>query len=166
VRSTPSILTTLALLLATLGSAPAVGAQEDHGGAAMKGPLAEGSFAGSEGHKAAGTVHLVDSGANRQLHFTPDFKVERGPDVYVTLTDSTRRVTGSSLVVAKLTRFSGEQVFDLPAGADPGRYTHVVLWCKKYRVKMGEAALAIAPGKGMDGMMKEEGGAMKENAGM
>jgi hypothetical protein len=68
--------------------------------------------------------------------------------------------------VAKLTRFSGEQVFDLPAGADPGRYTHVVLWCKKYRVRMGEAALAIAPGKGMDGMMKEEGGAMKENAGM
>jgi hypothetical protein len=167
-RATAGTLASLVLLLAPLGAVPALRAQEDAAmmkDKAMQGPLAEGMFAGSEEHEAAGTVHLVGSGTGHRLHFTPDFKVERGPDVYVTLTDSTGRVTGSSLVLAKLTKFSGEQVFDLPAGAEPARYARVVLWCKKYRVKMGEAPLAMA-GKGMDGMMKEEGGAMKKDEGM
>ena len=137
------VLAILIVLLVSLASVPALRAQQDE---AMT--KDQGTFAGADGHKASGAVHLVASGTGHLLHFTPDFSVERGPDVYVTLTDSTRRVTSQSLVVGKLTRFSGEQTHDLPAGAELGRYTHVVLWCKKYDVRMGEAALARAEAMG------------------
>jgi hypothetical protein len=48
---------------------------------------------------------------------------------------------GSSVVVARLTKFSGEQSFELPSNIDLSRYSHLVLWCKKYSVAMGIAKL-------------------------
>jgi Electron transfer DM13 len=160
------------LLLVGLPLAPLSG-QEDH---AMKKdqPAAEGKLEGAEGHRASGTVHIMVAGQKRQLHLTPDFSVEEGPDVYVTLTNGPKPVEGASLQIAKLTRFSGEQSFDLPAGADPGRYSHLVLWCKKYSVAMGVAKLTHHAGK-MEGMMekedtgvieREEGGMMDKEGAM
>lgn len=160
---TRSAVTALTALAALVSAAPLL-AQDDAmmKDKAMNAP-AEGMFAGAGGHKAAGTVHLLGSGTKRQLHFTPDFKVDKGPDVYVALTDSTRRVTDKSLVVGKLSKTSGEQLYDLPAGADLGGYTHVVLWSKKNRASLGEAPLGTGA---MDGMMKDESGMMKDEGGM
>ena len=128
-------------------------------------PLAEGKLVGAENHQASGTVHLLTAGEKRLLHFTPDFSLEKGPDVYVTLTDGPKPVEGASLVVARLKRFSGQQSFDLPAGADLSRYSHLVLWCKKYSVAMGVATLTHDTGK-MDGMMDEEDAMMDKEGAM
>ncbi len=136
--------------------------RQDHAAMAMKEPLAEGKFVGVQNHKASGTAHIVNAGGKRQLHFTPDFSLEKGPDVYVTLTDGSKRVTGMSLVIGKLTRFAGEQSYDRPATADLAKYTHLVLWCKKYSVAMAEATLSSPGGEKMDGTMHDEDATMGE----
>jgi len=41
--------------------------------------------------------------------------------VYITLTNGPKPVEGGSVVISRLTRFSGEQTFDLPASADRAR---------------------------------------------
>lgn len=73
-----------------------------------------------------------------------DFSLERGPDVYVVLRPSERVPAQGALYLGKLTRFSGEQSFALPDGTDLGDYSSRVLWCKKYSVPMGTAALVSA----------------------
>ena len=153
-----------ALLLAMLPVAPLLAQQDDamkkdHAAMAMGEPSAQGKFVSAESHKASGAVHLVNAGGKRQLHFTPDFSVEKGPDVYVTLTNGPKPVQGQSLVIARLTRFSGEQSYDLPATADLTKYSRLVLWCRKYSVAMAEAKLTSDAGK-MDGTMGHEGATM------
>lgn len=151
-----------ALVLTILPIAPLMAQQDDamkgtkevHAGMAMKESSAEGPFTGVNGHRVSGTAHLVSSEGKRRLHFTPDFSLEKAPDVYVTLTNGPKPEKDASVVVAKLTHLAGEQTFDLPADTDPGRYSHVVLWCKKYSVALAQAALHAA-GRGK---MEQDGG--------
>ncbi len=145
------------LLLVSVPLAPLL--SQERGAMRNNQPLAEGKLVGAENHQASGTVHIVNAGEKRQLHFTPDFSLEKGPDVYITFTDGPKPVEGASLVVARLKRFSGEQSFDLPAGTDLGRYSHLVLWCKKYSVAMAVAPLTHHAEK-MDGTMDKEGAMM------
>jgi hypothetical protein len=51
-----------------------------------------------------------------------------------------------AIYLGKLKRFSGAAAFDVPPGTDLSKFTHVVLWCKKYSVPMGAAALAAGTG--------------------
>ncbi len=138
------------------------GAMEDHAAMAMDKPTAQGKLIGMNGHRTSGTVHVVNAEGKGQLHFTPDFSAEKSPDVYVMLTKGPKPVKDQSVVVAKLTRFSGEQTFDLPAGTNPAGYSHVVLWNRKRDQALGQAALHTdGMGKG-DGMMEKDGAMMKE----
>jgi electron transfer DM13 len=100
-----------------------------------------GTFSGAEGHKAKGSYEVVTSNGKSQLKLGKDFSLERGPDVYVVLSPSERVPAQGALYLGRLTRFSGEQSFAVPDGTDLGDYSYVVLWCKKYSVPMGTAAL-------------------------
>jgi hypothetical protein len=119
-------------------------------GAMSMGPSAEGAFTGANGHQAAGTVHLLDAKGKRQLHFTADFVADKAAETYVTLANGPTPEAGSSTTVAELKRFKGEQTFDLPAGTEPGGYTHVVLWSRKQGKATALAELHAA------GMMKDD----------
>jgi len=126
------------------------GMMKDHDAMAM---APHGTFAGAEGHKAKGSYEIATAGGKTQLRLGRDFSVEKGPDVYVVLSPGAKVPTQGALFLGKLTRFDGAQTFDLPAGTDLGAFTHVVLWCKKYSVPMGTAALT-AGGAMMDKMDK------------
>ncbi len=132
-------------------------AMQDSGAKGMMGPSAEGTITGANGHMAAGTVHVLDAKGKRQLHFTADFAMDKAPDTYVTLASGLTPEQGASTTVAKLTRFKGEQTFDLPAGVEPARYTHVVLWSKKQGKAMAQAELHAAGMKKDDAMGKKDG---------
>lgn len=140
-------------------------AMQDSGAKGMMGPSAEGAITGANGHMAAGTVHVLDAKGKRQLHFTADFAVDKAPDTYVTLANGTTPEQGASTTVAKLTRFKGEQTFDLPAGTEPARYTHVILWSKKQGKALGQAELHAA-GMKKDGMMDKKDGMMEKDDAM
>jgi len=104
--------------------------------------LPHGTFAGAEGHKAGGSFALAREGDQTLLRLGDDFRVEKGPDVYVALSAGPRPSAGA-VFLGKLSKFSGAQVFDVPAGTDLKAFTHVVLWSKKDNVAFGTASLAV-----------------------
>lgn len=124
------------------------GMMEDHGAGAM---MPHGNFTGADGHRAKGSYEIATSGGKTLLKLGGDFSVEKGPDVYVVLSQAEKVPAKGSLFLGKLTRVTGPQAFDLPAGTDLAAFTHVVLWCKKYSVPMGVASLR-GDGKMMDEM--------------
>lgn len=138
-------------------------AMQDAGAMAME-PPAEGAFTGANGHEAAGTVHLLGAKGKRQLHFTADFVADKAPDTYVTLASGPTPAEGSSTTVAKLTKFKGEQTFDLPAGSEPARYSHVVLWSRKQGKATAQAELHAAGMTQDDAMGKKDGMMEKDDA--
>ena len=103
--------------------------------------LPHGAFAGAEGHKAAGSFALVKEGDQTVLKLGDDFRAEKGPDVYLVLSNGPKVSTGA-VFLGKLSKLSGAQVFAVPPGTDLGAFTHVVLWSKKDNVAFGAASLA------------------------
>ncbi len=94
-----------AVFLALLPAAPLLGQQDgamekehgtmgDHAAMTMPEPSLQGTLTGVGNHKATGTVHLVNGGGKRQVHFTSDLSAEKGPDLYVSLTNGPKPVKG------------------------------------------------------------------------
>ena len=110
---------------------------------AMAGPaMVKGRFHGADGHDAKGSFELSTKEGKTRLALGSDFKVDRGPDVYLVLSRLPKVAESGDLYLGKLEKFKGQQEYDVPAGADLAAYQHLVLWCKKYSVAMGIAALA------------------------
>jgi pentapeptide MXKDX repeat protein len=103
--------------------------------------LPHGTFAGAEGHKAGGSFAFAREGDQTVLKLADDFSAEKGPDVYVVLSNAPKASTGA-VFLGKLSKFSGAQVFAVPPGTDLKAFTHVVLWSKKDNVALGTASLA------------------------
>ncbi len=142
--------------MATPAAAQAAGAD-----AMQKDAMAtsKGTLQGAEGHQAGGGFEIHGAGKDRHVRLGPDFKVERGPDVYVVLARGAKVVDGD-LYLGKLKRFSGASDYAIPANADLAAYTHLVLWCKKYSVAMGTAPLprpAMAGGEMAKDAMSKDG---------
>ncbi len=100
-----------------------------------------GSFAGADGHAAAGAFVVTHVGDRQQLTFDSTFRVERGPDVYVVLSSAEKPSRGTDLYLGKVKSFRGGQTYDIPAGTDLSRFRYVVLWCERYGVTMGRGEL-------------------------
>lgn len=106
-----------------------------------------GTFAGSGGHSAGGSYAFVTEGGKTVLKLGPDFSVEKAPDVEVVLSAGPS-VSKGAVFLGRLSKFSGPQVFALPAGTDLEAFSHIVLWSAK-----DEAALGVAGLAGGGGMM-------------
>jgi pentapeptide MXKDX repeat protein len=115
----------------------------DHGMAM----LPHGTFSGTDGHKAGGSFSLASEGGKTVLKLGTDFWADTGPDVNVALS-SGPTVSEGAVFLGKLSKGSGAQTFEVPAGTDLRRFSHVVLWSKKDKAAYGDASLA-----GDDAMM-------------
>ncbi|MGH7526982.1 MAG: DM13 domain-containing protein [Gemmatimonadales bacterium] len=121
----------------------------------------KGTLHGAEGHQAGGGFEIHVAGTDRHVRLGSDFKVERGPDVYVVLSRGPK-VADGDLYLGKLKRFSGASDYAIPAKADLASYTHLVLWCKKYSVAMGTGPLPARAGDEMaKDAMEKDGKMMK-----
>jgi Electron transfer DM13 len=98
----------------------------------------EGALAGSNGHHAAGKAVLSD-GPYGALLALKGIAIDQLPDgrVYLARNGDYRQ----GLEVGRLTRFSGDVSFKVPAGADPAGFDSVVIWCEKFQVEIGRAPL-------------------------
>lgn len=113
-------------------------------------PLSTSEFVGiAPGHNTEGTVTVTDLGDNVLLEFSDDFVADKGPDLYVTLTqeqpltgeDPVQLDTSKVKTITPLLHQSGGQRYAVPK-ADFESYGHaVVVWCKKYNVVFGAALL-------------------------
>ena len=101
--------------------------------------LKAGTFAGGSGHPTSGSVQIVEEGGKTLIRLGKDFMQDgTAPDVTIALGhDGYDDATN----LGKLRSFKGAQDYELPAGTDISAYNQVFIWCKKFAVPLGVAAI-------------------------
>ena len=127
--------------------------EEFPGGAAVasieKGPMVvtKGGFTGlAHETKGSATIYQLPDG-KRTLRLT-EFETSNGPDVHVYLTAADVEKGNDSIEEAgfidlgSMKGNKGDQNYDIPAAADLNKYKNVTIWCARFGVNFGQAALA------------------------
>lgn len=112
--------------------------------------VAEGEFVTHE-HDTTGTVRLVrDTDGSHRLELA-GLSTSDGPDLRVLLSDQPVRTgregwhvfdDGRHVLLGKLKGNRGDQVYPIEAGIDPAGYRSVSIWCERFSVSFGAAALS------------------------
>lgn len=110
-------------------------------------PLASGKFhSGAHPTSGTATVYQLTDGT-RVLRFT-DFKTSNGPDVHVYLvaaddaTDNESVTKAGFIDLGSIKGNIGDQNYTLGSDADLSKYRAVSVWCKRFSVNFGAAALS------------------------
>lgn len=110
--------------------------------------LAQGDFVTQE-HDTSGVAKIVElADGSRFLRFE-NLATSDGPDLHVWLTDQTAggewgKYDDSRFVpLGALKATNGNQNYEIPAGADLAGLTSVVIWCDRFNVAFGSAALPL-----------------------
>ena len=88
-------------------------------------------------HPTNGEASVITDGNQRFLRFE-NFQSDNGPDLNVYL----RADDGSFIDLGDLKGNIGDQNYELPADVDLSVYNTVDIWCVRFGVSFGEAALA------------------------
>lgn len=112
--------------------------------------LANGSFAGiAPGHNAEGWVTVKDNGDNVIIELDADFISDKGPDLYVILTEE-QTLTGADPVqldiskvtkIAPLVNLKGKQVYQISKAEYEAKNYAVWIWCNEFNVVFWAAKL-------------------------
>ena len=112
--------------------------------------LAEGAIISHE-HASSGSVRVLElADGSRVLRFE-GLDTSDGPDLRVWLTDAPVLEgnagwhvfdDGRYLDLGELKANRGDQNYPIPPGADLAEYTSVSVWCRRFAVSFGAAALA------------------------
>lgn len=101
--------------------------------------VAQGAFSGASGHKTSGDVVVLKSAAGARVVLQSNFSFDGAPDPKVGFGAGGKYDRASQL--APLASNQGEQVYDVPAALDLTRYDEIYIWCERYSVPLGVAAL-------------------------
>ncbi len=104
-----------------------------------------GSF-GPRSHPAVGTAVVLTDGTQTFLRFDDDFATDNGPDLNVYLHSAGPDASVGDLVddfidLGDLKGNIGAQNYVIPDDVDLERYSTVSVWCVRFRVVFGTAAL-------------------------
>jgi hypothetical protein len=130
------------------GSGPA-GAPEDSPRPPGPALVAEGDFISHE-HTTTGTARVIRNPDGTYHLELVDLDTSNGPDLRVWLTDQPVLEgeagwhvfdDGEYIELGHLKGNVGNQVYEFPGGADPGDFTSVSIWCKRFAVSFGAATL-------------------------
>ncbi|MEU9702225.1 DM13 domain-containing protein [Streptomyces sp. NPDC047981] len=111
--------------------------------------VAQGSLITHE-HATTGTVKLIRLADGSLTLRLEDLDTSNGPDLRVWLTDAPVKEgiagwrvfdDGKYLSLGKLKGNKGDQNYPLPPGTDPSAFTSVTIWCERFDVSFGAAAL-------------------------
>ncbi|MFE9681306.1 DM13 domain-containing protein [Streptomyces sp. NPDC006285] len=114
--------------------------------------LATGELISHE-HTTSGTVKLVRLADGTHVVRLVGLDTSNGPDLRVWLTDAPVREgragwhvfdDGAYVSLGRLKGNKGSQNYFLPKDVEPSRYTSVTIWCDRFDVSFGAAALADA----------------------
>lgn len=114
--------------------------------------LVRGTFVTHE-HDTTGTADVIRLAGGQRVLALRGLRTSNGPDLRVWLTD--QHVTpgragwhvfddGAYVELGRLKGNQGDQVYTLPPGLDLAKYRSVTIWCKRFRVSFGAAALHTA----------------------
>ena len=126
--------------------------EEFPGGAAMasidKGPMAltQGSFK-SLAHETKGSASIYQLAHGKRTLRLTDFETSNGPDVHVYLTAAEIEKGNESIKQAgfidlgSMKGNKGDQNYDIPGDVDLKKFSNVTIWCARFGVNFGQAAL-------------------------
>jgi hypothetical protein len=131
---------------------PAAGSTGSNGStasAAADGPmvLAEGSFVSQE-HQTSGLVKVLALPDGSRVLRIEGLAASDGPDLHVWLTDQAaggeygKYDDGRYVELGKLKATHGNQNYAIPAGIDLAGLRSAVIWCDRFNVAFGSAALS------------------------
>lgn len=110
--------------------------------------LAKGAFVSQE-HGTSGTVRILKAPDGILTLRLEDFSTSNGPDLHVWLSDREaggswfKYDEGSRIELGELKGNKGNHNYEIPADTDLGQVTSVVIWCKRFHVAFGSAALEV-----------------------
>ncbi len=102
-------------------------------------PLGGGMFSGASSHKTSGSVTVTKQDGQYVIELGGDFSFDGAPDPYVALGKQKKPLKGGLIAVLKSD--NGAQRYAIDANAAPDGATQVIIWCKKYSVPLGVAAI-------------------------
>ena len=106
---------------------------------------ASGSFV-SRSHPTEGSANVLGDGSGRRFLRLEDFRTDNGPDLNVYLSaappDAPADAFDDDFVdLGDLKGNVGAQNYEIPVGLDLDRYSTVAVWCVRFSVVFGAAAL-------------------------
>ena len=108
-------------------------------GAAFAGDIAgTGSFTGKSGHKTSGMVTIEKTADGYAVILQDDFLFDGAPDPKVVIG---KKGSSDRVQLAHLAQNSGKQSYPIPSNVDISQFDEVWIWCKRYAVPLGYAAL-------------------------
>ncbi|HUP50659.1 MAG TPA: DM13 domain-containing protein [Thermoanaerobaculia bacterium] len=115
-------------------------------------PLLRGSFT-SLAHDTRGTATIYHLGGNRRVLRLSDFRTSNGPDVRVYLVRAAdagdHAVRTAGIVDLGVMKGNvGDQTYEIPEGVDLTTHRSVSIWCARFGVNFGKAALSEPPPAG------------------
>jgi electron transfer DM13 len=110
--------------------------------------LAEGAFVGQE-HPTSGTARVLELPDGSRVLRVEDFSTSDGPDVHVWLSDAAAAADwhayddGRHVPLGELKATDGNHNYAIPPDADLTGLRSAVIWCDRFDVAFGSAALAL-----------------------
>jgi hypothetical protein len=110
--------------------------------------LAEGAFVSQE-HDTSGTARVLELPDGSRVLRLEGFATSDGPDVHVWLSDATAGGDwgsyddGRYVPLGEIKATEGNHNYAIPAGADLTGLRSAVIWCDRFDVAFGSAALAL-----------------------
>ena len=102
-------------------------------------PLGAGAFSGASSHTTSGSVTVSKQGGRYVIDLGADFSLDGAPDPYVALGAGNKPLEGGLGAVLASNKGAGRYVIDATAALDGA--DQVIIWCKKYAVPLGIAAI-------------------------
>ncbi len=104
-------------------------------------PVRKGSFSGANDYSVTGTASIVDTGGEKVLVFSDDFKSTLGPDlqVYISKSEGIEDGLGEFVSLQSLKNTNGTQTYTLPDDSDD--FKTIVIWCRAFNAAFGSAQL-------------------------
>jgi len=101
--------------------------------------IASGSFVGKSNHITTGQVTIKREGGKVLIVLEDNFTFDGAPDPKLGFGNSGKYDLQTTFV--PLAKNAGKQIYELPAGIDPANYNEFYVWCEKFSVPLGVAAL-------------------------
>ncbi|HVR42189.1 MAG TPA: DM13 domain-containing protein [Thermoanaerobaculia bacterium] len=109
-------------------------------------PLLRGDFT-SLAHETLGTASVYELDADRRVLRLTGFRTSNGPDVHVYLVkaavaDDDAVRTAGFIDLGSMKGNVGDQTYEIPAGVDLDSHRSISIWCARFSVNFGRAALS------------------------
>ena len=103
----------------------------------------------SRSHPTEGSARVLGDGSGRRFLRLEDFRTDNGPDLNVYLSAAPPDAPASAfdddfVDLGDLKGNVGAQNYEIPVGLDLDRYSTVAVWCVRFSVVFGAAALSAA----------------------